>query len=126
MDGTLYLACLGDMVCRHLYDQEEEFNSGRFDTVGRTLFPHWPPSMETLRAMVLDDVDLQRLVLRAGAASTPCGYNRDSIDGQCVISELRELRPSLFVTLVFVAFAVMATLYAWKLHATAATKPTPA
>jgi hypothetical protein len=118
MDGTLYLACLGDLVCRHLYDQEEEFNSVRFDTVGRTLFPNWPPSMEAMRASVVDDVELQRLVLRAGASSTPCGYNRDSINGQCLISELRELRPSLFVTLVFCAFSVMAVLYAWKLHKT--------
>jgi hypothetical protein len=103
-------ACLGDLVCKHLYDQELMPNSTRFDVIARTLIPAWPVSFAHVQAIVAEPDALRSMYLVSNAASNECGFNRWSPNGQCVFIAPFERPSAVFVNVVFVVFILIALI----------------
>jgi hypothetical protein len=105
---ALWTACLGDLVCKHLFDQELLNNSTRFDVVARTLIPAWPVTFSHITNIVSDPDALRAMYLVSRAASNECGFNRWSPNGQCVFIAPFERPSAVFVNIVFVVFILIA------------------
>ena len=104
---SFYTACLGDLVCKHLYDQEILPNSTRFDIIARTRIAAWPVSFSAVATQISNHDTLRAMYLVSHAASNECGFNQWAPEGKCVYIAPFERPSAVFVNVVFVVFIVI-------------------
>jgi hypothetical protein len=108
--SAFFTACLADLICSHLYDQELMPNSTRFDIIAHTRIAAWPVALTTVNALVSDANTLRAMYLVSHAASNECGFNQWAPDGKCVNIAPFERPSAVFVNVVFVVFIVIALI----------------
>jgi len=115
---AFHAACLTDLVCKHLYDQELSSNTTRFDDIARTLIAAWPVSFQSVETLVSSPDRLRSMYLVASAASNQCGFNQWAPFGKCVFIAPFERPSAIFVDVVVVVFILIGliggALFVWK------------
>jgi len=115
---AFHSACLTDLVCKHLYDQELSSNVTRFDDIARTLIAAWPVTFQSVETLVSSPDRLRSLYLVASAASNQCGFNQWAPFGKCVFIAPFERPSAIFVDVVVVVFILIGliggAMFVWK------------